>query len=148
MAAINESTIRQSVFKALYTTLDANKPSGWTIKSKMPQIDKVNSSLPLIVFNVAVDDDLITLDKSTISDYTVSASFMFIASESKRNSMEDVDGAVDTIRAQLKANQTTWEASGFYISGVNDEFSDMEIIGGNRLLTAALSCQIKLITTG
>jgi hypothetical protein len=145
MAQITESTMRSSVFKALHTTLDANKPTGWTIKSKMPQLKSINSSLPIIVYSVSVGStDLMSLDKATSVDYTLTADFMFLASETD-NSMEDLDVAVDTVREILKNNQSTWVTNGFFVTEITEEISDMDIIGGNRLLSSALSCQIKPI---
>ena len=61
--------MRVSIFQALFTTLDLIKPSGWTLRAKMPQVSSINSYLPLIVLDVSVTStDLINLSR-TQQDY-------------------------------------------------------------------------------
>jgi len=146
MANISQAGMRGTIYKALFSTLDANKPTGWTIKSKMPKIKKINDSLPLIVFNVAITDtDLITLDKTSARDFSAVGDFFFVVKDTNKGS-EDLDIGVDNIRNTLLDNQTVWTAAGFFVTKVTEELSDMEISGGSRLLTDALSVQIKPIT--
>lgn len=144
MATINESSMRSSIFQALFTTIDANKPSGWTVRAKMPQVSSINSYLPLLVFDVRVTStELVDINK-TLPDYFINADFFFVAADT-HNGMKDLDTAIDTVREVLRNNQSTWQSSGFYITNIREEASDMEVEGGNRLLTGALSCQIKPI---
>lgn len=141
MTAIPLSSLRQTIYKTLYDTINNNKPSGWSVKSKLPQTDKINNYLPLIVFGVSADADLITFDKSSATDSEANADFLFVVSD-EEGGAEDLDIGVDTVRSLLITNQNTWVNNGFFVDNISDEQASMEIAGGNRLLTAALSCQI------
>jgi len=138
--------MRSTIYKSVYTILNANKPSGWKVKSKVPSMTKVNGQLPFMVLSVHIpSSELITLDKKSAVDYLATINILLVVKDTS-HALEDVDTAVDASRNAILDNQSTFTTAGFYIDGVSEEDSSMEIEGAQRLITGAMSANIKIIT--
>jgi len=99
---VSEDTIRVDAFKAVYSIINANKPSGWTVLSSFPE---VSPTFPCIVINPA----FVTTERITMSNGTTTNRLAILVEffAKARDLKIKIDQGRDNVLKTIKDNQAT-----------------------------------------
>lgn len=129
------STIRQDLFSVIFTLINDNKPSGWTVLSAFPED---NALFPCIIINPAiVKPSIIGLDDSSIivEDIEVEIEFYAEAKDGK----EKIDVGRDNVQNTILSNTSSLDSSKLVLSEdpFDDSNADSFITNNQKINTAA-----------
>jgi len=136
---ITESTIRKDVFKELFTLINANKPSGWTVLASFPEIKPV---FPVIVINPAnVIFNYITLT-GTVRFKTIEITFdIYTLAKDGKSKMDE---GKDNISNTLNNNITIlFNTLGLSLTGSSDSNVETIILDEQKINFGSLSITLK-----
>ena len=131
---LQPATIRKNTFNTVFTLLDANKLSGWTIYSAFPER---NPSFPCIVINPAiVSVDVKSLERSvTRRKIQVKLEYYAYAQDGKEAIDEGRDNDQDVILTSFTTLKTYKMALDTRVPFIDSTVEGVEI-NGNKFNTA------------
>lgn len=129
------ATARQNTFATLFTLINDNKLSGWTVKAAFPED---NTSFPCIVLNPAlVKPTILGLDSSCIAieDIEVEVEFYSLAEQGK----DQNDQGRDNVQTTILNNASTLSTNNLVINEdpFDDSNADSFIIGEQKINTSS-----------
>jgi len=97
---ISESTIRKDVFKELFTLINANKLSGWTVLASFPE---VSPTFPCIIINPAnIDFTILSLTGTTrLKTISIIVDIFSLAKDGKAKMDEGKDNVSNTLWSNI-----------------------------------------------
>ena len=111
MPEVTNATIKVNTFKTLYTLLNANKPSGWTVLSSFPDSPPV---FPCIVIDPARVSVMTPTFRVDARKYDIEVELAFYVQASSRK--EALDAGVDEVREVILNNQATFVTNKLVLS--------------------------------
>jgi len=136
-------TLRQNVYANIYTLVDANKPSGWNLKTAYPED---NAGFPCIIINPAnVKPTIVGMDKDSYIVEDISVEIEFFCKAKTGN--DQLDRGRDNVMNTLLSNQATLETYGLYLNedAFDDSTTDVFISGKEKVRTGASIVSLGLI---
>lgn len=106
MPVVTNATVKVNTFKTIYTLLNSNKPSGWTVLSSFPDSAPV---FPCIVIEPAKVSIMSPTFRIDARKYDIEVELAFYVKASDRK--EALDAGVDTVREVILNNEATFETN-------------------------------------
>ena len=129
------ATIRQNVFATIFTIVDDNKPSGWTVLSAYPED---NAIFPCIVINPAlIKVSIIGLDASCLVVEDIGVEFEFYALS--KDNKDKIDQGRDNVQTTLLDKTSTLSDNNLVLNEdpFDDSNTDSFLSGDEKINTGA-----------
>ncbi len=127
-------TIRQNVFATMYTIIDANKSSGWSVFASYPEDE---ASFPCIILNSAnIHPTILTMDSGGYVVEKIIMEVEFFALSKYGD--EQIEIGRDNVQNTLLTNQSTLDIYNLYLKEepFDDSNVDTFIQGREKIRTA------------
>jgi len=136
----SESTVRVDTFQAIYTLINANKLTGWTVVSSFPETEP---SFPCIVINPAnISSSVMTLNNGKRN---TEIRIVFELYASSRDGKQKIDQGSDNLTSTFTTNDLI-STSTIVFHELNDLSSDMLEFAGQKLNNKDIEGVFSLIT--
>ena len=132
-------TLRQNVFANIYTLVNDNKPSGWTVLSSYPETT-ISSSIPfpfIIINSANVKPTIVGMDKNSYIVEDIKVEIEFFCKAIKGN--DQLDRGRDNVMNTLLTKQSTLETYNLYLNedAFDDSTTDVFVSGNEKIRTGA-----------
>lgn len=149
MPKVTLSTLRANTFKTIFTLIDDNKATGWTVLSAFPEEDANGtlgtSSFPCIVVNpVLPKPTIVTLDTGgvIVEDIIQEIEFYSLAKDGKSK----IDEGRQNVQNTILDNTSSLDSNNIILKEdpIDDSNSDSFIVGQQKINTAAMILGLQL----
>lgn len=115
------ATIRQNFFATMYSLINNNKPSGWSVFASYPEDE---ASFPCIILNSGnIKPTIVGLDKDSymVEDIKMKVEFYALA----KSGDDMIEVGRDNVMNTILTNQATLDTYGLYLK--EDAFDDSDV---------------------
>ena len=138
--AVAETTARENLFADMFSLINTNKLSGWTVLATFPES---NPAFPCVVIHGAeVESDGLTFNRSQ-RDFPVTMEIEVFAKAA--DGLEKIDQGKDNVMATIRNNQSSLYSDKIDVPTVNDTGSSQLMFNEVKINQGGLSADIRLL---